>query len=86
MTRRPQRSLIEAITSTYEKKIFAVWKFLTLSLNQHFLKKLRDEINDNKNRGKTALKSHYQYIRQLDFIQNNFTMFNPLAVQPVMLE
>ena len=39
-----------------------------------------------KNRGKTALKSHYQYIRQLDFIQNNFTMFNPLAVQPVMLE
>ena len=49
-------------------------------------KELRDEINDNKNRGKTALKSHYQYIRQLDFIQNNFTMFNPLAVQPVMLE
>ena len=34
----------------------------------------------------TALKSHYQYIRQLDIIQNNFTMFNPLAVQSVMLE
>ena len=49
-------------------------------------KELRDEVNDNKNRGKTALKSHYQYIRQLDFIQNNFTMFNPLAVQSVMLE
>ena len=49
-------------------------------------KELRDEVNDNKNRGNTALKSHYQYIRQLDFIQNNFTMFNPLAVQSVMLE
>ena len=49
-------------------------------------KELRDEINDNKNRGNTVLKSHYQYIRQLDFIQNNFTMFNPLAVQSVMLE
>ena len=49
-------------------------------------KELRDEINDNKNRGNTALESHYQYIRQLDFIQNNFTMFNPLAVQSVMLE
>ena len=68
------------------KKIFTLWKFLTLTLNQHFLKKLRDEINDNKNRGNTALESHYQYIRQLDFIQNNFTMFNPLAVQSVMLE
>ena len=49
-------------------------------------KELRDEINDNKNRGNTVLKSHYKYIRQLDFIQNNFTMFNPLAVQSVMLE
>ena len=25
-------------------------------------KELRDEVNDNKNRGNTALKSHYQYI------------------------
>ena len=49
-------------------------------------KELRDEINDNKNRGNTVLKSHYKYIRQLDFIQNNITMFNPLAVQSVMLE
>ena len=49
-------------------------------------KELPDEVNDNKNRGNTALKSHYQYIRQIDFIQNNFTMFNPLAVQSVMLE
>ena len=49
-------------------------------------KELRDEVNDNKNRGNTALKSHYQCIRQIDFIQNNFTMFNPLAVQSVMLE
>ena len=49
-------------------------------------KELRDEVNDNKNRGNTALKSHYQYIRRIDFIQNNFTMFNPLAVQSVMLE
>ena len=49
-------------------------------------KELRDEVNDNKNRGNTAFKSYYQYIRQIDFIQNNFTMFNPLAVQSVMLE
>ena len=61
------------------KKIFAVWEFLTLTLNQHFLKKLRDEINEDKNRGNRALKSHYQYIRQLDFIQNHVTMFNPLC-------
>ena len=35
---------------------------------------------------KTQLLNHYQYIRQYDFIQNHFTMFNPVALQTVMLD
>ena len=40
-------------------------------------KELRDEVNDNKNRGNTALKSHYQYIRQIDFIKTILQCLTP---------
>ena len=47
MTRMTQRSLIQAITSTYiYKKIFAGLKSLNLTSNQLYLKKLPEEPND----------------------------------------
>ena len=68
------------------KKNICSMEIFNFNFKPTLFKELRDEINDNKNRGNTVLKSHYKYIRQLDFIQNNITMFNPLAVQSVMLE
>ena len=44
----------------YMKKNIYIMGIFNFNFKPTLFKELRDEVNDNKNRGNTALKSHYQ--------------------------